>query len=350
MTIRVAICEDSASYAHGLRRLLEVGGELEVVTVAATAEALLRELSGLAPDLVTMDLELPGIDGAEAVRRIMRDRPTPIVVLSAHAGRSGWHVADALAAGALEAISKGDVNLADEDGATATALRRRLVRLAGHRREATASPVDRRSATVSIDRVAAPLPTAPTLRADTIGIVSSTGGPGALRTILKVLPAAFPLPVLVVQHIGEGFTEGLVHWLQQVLDVPVRLARDGERVGRGVVVAPSGQHLLLGPDRRLHLDGIGHPGPYRPSGDVLLSSIASAVGPRGLGVVLTGMGRDGAEGVADLVRLGGSAWAEPPGDAAVWGMPAAAVHAGATPRALAAIGAGLVALAARRAP
>ncbi len=345
MTIRVAICEDSTAYAHGLQRLLEVGGELEVVTVAPTAEALLRDLPHLTADLVTMDLELPGLDGAEAIRRIMRRHPVPIVVLSAHAGRSGRLVAEALAAGALEAIPKADVQLADPEGAASTTLRRHLVRLAEHRREPLlptdpGAPSARRGPATR----GGPRP-----RPDVVGVVSSTGGPGALRAVLSALPANYPLPVLVVQHIGEGFTEGLVHWLADVLPVPVRLARDGEPAGRGVVVAPSGRHLSIGADRLLHLDGEGPPGPYRPSGDVLLRSIASAAGARGLGVVLTGMGRDGADGVAELLRVGAGAWAEPPGEAAVWGMPAAAVQAGATPLPLAEIGVALAALAGRRA-
>jgi two-component system chemotaxis response regulator CheB len=162
--------------------------------------------------------------------------------------------------------------------------------------------------------------------------------------VLSALPARYDLPVLVVQHITDGFAEGLAEWLAGVVAVPVRMARDGETPSPGVVIAPTGAHLVLQDDGRLAQDHRATPGPHRPSGDELLGSLARCAGSRALGVVLTGMGRDGARGVAEIVAAGGDAWTQRPAEAAVWGMPAAAVQAGADPRSLAAIGAGLAGL------
>jgi two-component system chemotaxis response regulator CheB len=378
VTLRVAICEDSFAYARGIARLLEEDDAFEVVTIAPDAETLLRALPAARPDLVTMDLELgPGLHGAAAVRRIMATYPVPVVVLSAHAGRRPPIVVDALAAGAVEAISKSDVHLGASGADDAAALRRRLVAIArGERVPPAAAPdVAARAAKArasrsrtAADRVAArPRDLAPVSRdpldgapasgrptparrsggpagAQVVGIVSSTGGPQALRSVLSALPAQFGVPVVIVQHITDGFAEGLADWLADVVAVPVRMARDGEALAPGVVIAPTGAHLVLQADGRLAHDGRDAPGPHRPSGDVLLDSLARSAGPRALGVVLTGMGRDGARGVSAIVGAGGDAWAQRPAESAVWGMPAAAVQAGADPRSLAGIGAGLAAL------
>lgn len=380
MTLRVAICEDSFAYARGIARLLEEDDAFEVVTIASDAETLLRALPTARPDLVTMDLELgAGIHGAAAVRRIMATYPVPVVVLSAHAGRRPPIVVDALAAGAVEAISKSDVHLGASGADDAAALRRRLVAIArGERvppapapdvaaRAAKARSARSRTAAdraasaartaapagapaVQADGAVAPGRAVPTRRAggatgtQVVGIVSSTGGPQALRSVLSALPAEFAIPVVIVQHITDGFAEGLADWLADVVTVPVRMARDGETLAPGVVIAPTGAHLVLQADGRLAQDRRDAPGPHRPSGDVLLDSLARSAGARALGVVLTGMGRDGAQGVAAIVAAGGDAWAQRPAESAVWGMPAAAVQAGADPRSLAGIGAGLAAL------
>jgi two-component system chemotaxis response regulator CheB len=323
--VRVAICEDSLAYASGLRRYLETGGELEVTSVVETAEQLIAELPRTRPDVVTMDLELPGMDGTEAIRRIMSTRPVAIVVLSNHVGRSARRVAEALAAGALEAIPKSEVRLAGREDAAATSLRRRLVALGRN------GPVSARS--VAADR--SPSEESPVRRlprpgvATVIGVAASAGGPRALADLLGLLPAGFPLPVLVVQHMSEGFMSGLAAWLDDSVSAPVRLARDGEPLGSGIKVAPEGAHLILGADGRLHLDRATTAGPHRPSADVLLTSLAKRAGRGAVAVVLTGMGRDGAAGVAAVCAAGGAAVAERADQAAVWGMPVAAADAGA---------------------
>lgn len=171
-----------------------------------------------------------------------------------------------------------------------------------------------------------------------IGLVASAGGPRALATVLQPLPASFAIPILLVQHMSAGFTTGLAQWLDDTVAVPVALAQAGRALGPGVHVAPDDHHLVL--DRQGHLQLPLEPADarHRPSADVLLTSLARAAGPRALAVVLTGMGRDGAEGVRAVLAAGGRALAESRESASVWGMPGAAQAQGASTMDLDAIG------------
>jgi two-component system chemotaxis response regulator CheB len=313
---RVLICEDSRTYATALARALEHDSEIGVVGVCPTAEDAIEALPRLQPDLLTMDLELPGMSGLQAVEEIMSARPVPILVISSHIdSQSSALVAAALAAGALDALPKDDLDLGDAGGVAGTALRRRVkllsaarvlhhprVRLTNRRPPARA---DGRTARV-------------------IGICASTGGPHVLLTVLRQLPATYSIPILVVQHIAAGFTEGFARWLDGEIKLPLAIARGGERLAPGVWIAREGSHLVVGKDRRLTLDRDTHAQPHRPSGDVLLRSIAEVMGPESVGIVLTGMGRDGAEGLAAIQAAGGLTIAQDEASSAVYGMPRAA--------------------------
>lgn len=305
---RILICEDSATYARGLARFLQSDGDFEVVGVCESGEEALESLPRLKPDLVTMDLELPGMDGIRATREIMRSpHAVPVLVLSDHLRKSSEKPAEALAAGALEAVPKTTVRFDDPQGQAAVALRRKL----------------RRMARSNGDRPARRGP------ARVVGICASTGGPRALEAVLAELPEDFPLPVLVVQHMAEGFIDGLIGWLDDRVPLPVAIARDGQRAGPGVWFAPDDAHLLLEPALTLRLDRETEAGAHRPSADMLLQSMASAAASGAVGVVLTGMGRDGAEGVDRIERAGGRVIAQDEETSAVFGMPRAAADAGA---------------------
>jgi two-component system, chemotaxis family, protein-glutamate methylesterase/glutaminase len=247
---------------------------------------------------------------------MMRVRPVPIVIVANGAGRGSEPAADGLAAGALEALPKAMLQVDEPEGAPAVALRHRLRRLARNGvGDVAASP-------------AQPAPPPPG-GAQVIGICASAGGPAALEVVLAALPADLPLPVLVVQHITNGFMAGLVRRLDQLSALPVRTASDGQVAGPGVWFAPDDTHLVLDSSRRLRLDAETVVGAHRPSADVLLESMASAVGACAVGVVLTGMGRDGVHGVEAIVRAGGSVIAQDESSSAVFGMPRAAAEAGA---------------------
>jgi two-component system chemotaxis response regulator CheB len=161
-----------------------------------------------------------------------------------------------------------------------------------------------------------------------VGICSSTGGPQVLAGLLEALPAAYPIPLLIVQHISAGFTEGLAHWLGEAVPLPVGIATDGAPLKPGIWIAPDGAHLKLTVTGHLALDRQTLTGHHRPSADVLLASIAEAAGAGGVAVVLTGMGSDGALGAAAVRRAGGLAIAQDEASSAVYGMPRAAIEGG----------------------
>ncbi len=167
-------------------------------------------------------------------------------------------------------------------------------------------------------------------RSEVIGICASTGGPRALLEVVGRLPADYRIPILVVQHMTPGFTAGLVDWLNSELALPVRLAHDDQKLAPGVWFAPDGAHLKLEPNRRLGLDTDTLVGNHSPSGDVLLSSIARVARTGAVAVVLTGMGRDGAEGLAAVAAGGGRTIAQDEQSSGVYGMPRAATELGAT--------------------
>ena len=329
--LRLLVCDDSPTYAAGLRRLVEHGRELEVIAVHGNAEDAIAAIPVLEPDLVTMDVELPGMNGLEAVEQIMNTHPLPILMLSSRTARGGAAAAAACAAGALEAIAKDDLNLLELDAPPAVAFRRRLRMLA-------AAPVIRhpraglrRSGQQS--RFAA-------RNLQVIGVCASAGGPQALMEMISALPAEFDVPVLVVQHIADGFTDRLITWLERSVRVPVRLAEHGASLRPGVWIAPENQHLVLTADNSLALVELSTPTHYCPSGDVLLHSLADHAGSRAAGIVLSGMGSDGADGLAALRLSGGLTIAQDEATSGVFGMPKVAAQRGAEhvlpPRAIAA--------------
>jgi two-component system chemotaxis response regulator CheB len=317
---RVLICDDSRSYASALARVVGHGDELEVVGVSKTAEEVLAAIPEVEPDLVTMDLELPGISGLEAVEQIMHSHPVPILVLSSHVGPRSETAAAALAAGALEAVGKDTLDLNDPGNAAAVALRRRLALLSG------AHVIRHPRAGLSNRRRAPSLAPRPGTRA--IGVCASTGGPHALAAVLGSLPATFEIPVLVVQHMSAGFTEGLVRWLDSAVALPVRLAVAAAPVSNGVWIAPEGAHMGVDEGGCFSLTRRPH-GLHCPSGDVLLESLAARYGRDAVAVILTGMGRDGAQGARVVREAGGLTIAQDEATSAVFGMPQAAASLGA---------------------
>lgn len=316
---RVLICEDSRTYAAGLSRLLEYDREIEVIGVCDTAEEAIARLPRLKPDLVTMDLELPGMSGTNAIEQIMGLLPVPILVLSGHVERRSQTALHALAAGALDALPKAELDLTDLDGASARALRHRVRVLSG------VKVISHPRARLGQRRA----PTAWSRRASVIGICASTGGPQALAAVLASLPASFPVPILVVQHISAGFVEGFTHWLDGEVPLQVRLAEPGVGLKPGVYIAPDGAHLMLAPGGITAFDTTTEAGPHRPSGDVLLRSLAAVAGSDAVAVVLTGMGRDGAAGLRAVREAGGLTLAQDEATSVVFGMPRAAAECGA---------------------
>lgn len=329
--IRVMIVEDSAAVRQFLQQIIGGDPRLEVIAAVDSAEKALRLLEPLSPDVISMDIHLPGMDGINATQEIMQRRPTPIVVVSgSRALGSEKNPMHALRAGALAVVEK-PVGIHHKDyQAIADQLCTQLAimsqvkvirqRFNGHRRLSVAPP----SAT-SRGPEAFSIPGSQRSFA-MLGLVASTGGPGALQTLLPSLGPDFPLPIVLVQHIMSSFHEGFVNWLNEISPMPVCTATAVERVQPGhIYVAPADRHLEV---CRLTLSvraGDAICG-QRPSGTVLFQSMARTLGREAIAVLLTGMGEDGAEGLQEVRERGGHTIAEDESTAVVYGMPAAAVR------------------------
>lgn len=322
---KILICEDSPTFATGLKVFLEHDQDIRVVATATSGEEALDSVARLRPDLVTMDLELPGIGGLETTRRILARQKVPILVVSSHTPRGSDQAAAALTAGAVDVVAKSLVRLDAPTSPAAIALRLRIKRLA------------RLQPTTNGAAAAARPPGGPAAqrlalrarRASVVAVGASTGGPQALLTLLSTLPGGYRLPVLVVQHMSAGFTAGLVRWLDAQVALPVSLAQEGAPLRPGVWFAPEDAHLVLDRSLRLTLDVTRDVGVHRPAVDVLLETVAAAAGSGSVGVVLTGMGRDGAQGIAAVRAAGGLTIAQDEASSVVWGMPRAAAEQGA---------------------
>lgn len=322
--IRVLVVEDSLSQRELLVRLLHASGAFIVVGVAGNGRQAVQETLRLRPDVIAMDIHLPLMDGYEATREIMRRCPTPIVLISASASEK--KSIDALAAGALTVIRKPGGRYADP--ADSETFLKTLRIMAGVRVVTRFTP--RLRPTPSPDQTLPALPAFTSGSAQTLAIAASTGGPAAVQAILSGLGAQFPLPVLLVQHIARDFTPALQDWLQRTTPLPIRIAVHGERLAPGhVYLPPDGFHLMAG-GRGLIALRPAHPDDrYCPSADLLFQSVARAYGAHAIGVILTGMGDDGARGLRELRDRGAPTIAQDEASCVVYGMPRSAVEAGA---------------------
>lgn len=329
--IRVLLVDDSNSVRAVLRRFFARTPDLVVVAEAGNGEDAVRAVHEHQPHAVVLDLQMPGMDGYVAIERIMAERPTPILVLSSRATRNQMQTAfEAMRRGAIEVLPKPEDTPSWE--VLAESLPRILRLVAGVR----AAPAARRPARARPARVVAPAVNAASgLRWVAIG--ASTGGPAAIRAFFEEVPAEMPVTFLIVQHIAAGFEVGFAEWLNKELPFDVRLARDGEAPATGAVrIASAGSHLRLAPGGLLHLDREtpARRGGHRPSVDDLFSSCAEVAPAETAGVLLTGMGADGVEGLLALRQAGGLTMVQDEASSIVFGMPRVALERGATEIAL----------------
>jgi two-component system chemotaxis response regulator CheB len=337
--IRVMIVEDSAVVSALLEYCIGRDPRLEVSATAASAEEALGILERgspniIGPDVIAMDIRLPGMDGLEATRRIMSRNPVPIVVVAASTESGKWNTIpmDALRAGALTVLEK-------PAGTTNADYQKLAERLCTQLVIMSQVKLVRRNGRCDFPAVDGWTPPAwsglpavfkPTVfkpgRFKMLGITCSTGGPQALVQLLSALGPDFPLPILLVQHMTAGFIEGFAQWIESVCPFRARVVNDGSIPVAGTVhMAPADRHLRLDAGR-LRLEA-GVPISFQcPSGTVLFQSMARDLGGAALGVLLTGMGDDGALGLLEIRRAGGYTIAEDESTAVVYGMPAAAVR------------------------
>ena len=322
--IRVLVVDDSAFVRKAIERMLGTVDDIEVVGFAADGEEGLAKARELRPDVVTLDVKMPRLGGLETLERLMAEQPVPVLLMSTLTQEGAEITLRGLELGAMDFVDKSSVqpmsmlSLSEE-------LVAKIRALGGARVRARPRSARKHAGTVAV---------AP---AQCVVIAASTGGPSALQTLVAGLPAGFPAAVLVVQHIPRGFTKSLAERIDARSAIPVREAADGDAVEPGrVLTAPAGTHARRA--RRpggveIVLDEEPRDTLHRPSADVLMASAAEVYGPLVVGVVLTGMGADGTEGLRAIREGGGLTLAESEETCVIYGMPKAAIEAGVVHRA-----------------
>ena len=323
--IRVLVAEDSVTVREMLVAILTSDPEIAVVAQASNGAEAVELAKQFRPDLITMDVHMPVLDGLAATKEIMIRAPTPILIVSSSSSAQEVDLAlNAMRAGALMVVPKPENPLADDFNGRRTqfvALVKSMAAVKVVRRW------DRSSGRVRPPAVSVP-PSGAQVRLVTIG--ASTGGPMALQLILSGLPGDFPVPIVVVQHIAAGFTPGLADWLSASSDLRVKVADAGESLAAHTVyLAPDGRHTGVTREGRVALVDAPPVGGLRPSATHLFASAAQTFGSSVAAVILTGMGSDGVEGLSAVKAAGGRVLAQDEASSVVYGMPREAVVAGA---------------------
>ena len=327
--IRVLLADDSKTARALLRQLCARDPRLDVVGEAGNGQEAIEQVALLKPAIVVMDIEMPILDGIEATRQIMAKTPTPILVVTAH------HNARDVAV-SLRAVEAGALTVAPKPvGPGSPDFRRDAERFVWLVKTlSSVRTVRRQHRETAADTLEADLPfeltsTTGTTRTRVVGVAASTGGPAAVYRLLALLPPRLTAPVLVVQHIAEGFAPGFATWLSTGTSLPVKLAEDGELLLDGTVyIAPDSSHLHVSSAGRAALSDQPPVHGFRPSASVLFSSLAETYGAAAIGVVLTGMGSDGLDGARELRRVGAQVLAQDADSSVVFGMPRAVAEAG----------------------
>jgi len=358
MTVSVLVVDDSGFFRKRLTEILTVSGQIKVVGVATNGREGVEMAEKLRPDVITMDYEMPVMDGISAVREIMARRPVPVLMFSSLTYEGARVTLDALEAGAVDFLPKNFEEIARDSSQLQKILIDRILDVAGSRPGAKAPapekpPVSPAAPSPRSDRPVRPRPTvAPPVkptqpeaprpvvrrgaakRYSVVAIGTSTGGPVALQRVLTGLPASFPAPLLLIQHMPASFTPAFAERLNRLCQIEVRQAEDGDLLKPGLaLLAPGGKQMIvenrggqgrvriLPGDDRLH---------YRPCVDVTFGSLARGFPGKTLGVILTGMGADGKEGCRLMKQSGSDVWSQDEKSSVIYGMPMAVAKAGLT--------------------
>jgi len=315
--MRIAIVNDMPMAIEGLRRVIESAGIHQVAWTAFNGHEAIEACREDVPDLVLMDIIMPGMNGVDTTREIMRMSPCPILLVTSSVNTNSALVFEAMGCGALDAIN--------------TPI------LTGHNAYGSQAPLLKKIAMLSILTQPGPLGSqshfnitqlrkVSLVNGSLVAIGSSSGGPQALATILQSIPDDFNSPIVIVQHVDVQFAHGLAEWLSTLSNIPVRIACDGDRPVAGTVfLAGSDNHLILAENGTFHYSPIPRDTPYRPSVDVFWQSLEQHWKGRITAVLLTGMGRDGAKSMLSLRQSGAYTIAQNEETCAVYGMPKAAI-------------------------
>jgi two-component system chemotaxis response regulator CheB len=319
--IRVLIVEDSSLMCKVLTNILNSDTQILVVGTAYSGREAVKIVPNLKPDLITMDMHMPVMDGLEATKQIMAYNPTPILLISTSDVKlETIKIFEAISYGALDVVEKGNSDAAED-----IKFRNELVEKVKFYSsvEVIHHPL------AKLEKPVKPLemPKKAALGDKIIAIVASTGGPQALLVILKSFPKDFPCGIVVVQHITPGFVDGLAEWLDRECRIKVKIAQDSEEILPSVAyIAPSGFQTRVEERGRIHLSDEGPRDGHRPSGDILLESVARVYKRGAIGVILTGMGKDGALGIKVVKQMHGRTIAQDEKSSVIFGMPKAAIE------------------------
>lgn len=325
--IKVLIVDDSQVARMTISEILEYDPEIEVIGTASNGLEALAFLEKESPDVITMDVIMPEMNGFETTRRIMELRPKPIVIVtSSYKTEEVEKTFEAMEAGAVTILEKPAGISNDEYEKNSQNLRDTVKLMAGvkvvrrwprNQQRAVKKPGIVDFSTSAVKR-------------KIVAIGASTGGPMALQEILSQFPADFPVPVVIVQHIGGEFIDGMLYWLEKSLSIPITVARDGELLeSRHAYIAPDGRHMEITAGRMIRLVQGPTENGSCPSVSFLFRSVARTYGDEAFGVILTGMGRDGADGLKEMKNMGAVTIAQDEQSCIVYGMPGAAVQVGA---------------------
>ncbi|EIK2267962.1 chemotaxis response regulator protein-glutamate methylesterase [Vibrio cholerae] len=355
MAIKVLVVDDSSFFRRRVSEIINSESRLEVIDVAVNGKEAVEKAARLKPDVITMDIEMPVMDGISAVREIMANNPVPILMFSSLTHDGAKATLDALDAGALDFLPKKFEDIARNRDEAVTLLQQRVLSIASKkmflRRPAAPRPAPTASiaasSSLSQERAAAasPLGNRPSTAVSAAtrfkasgkkyqltAIGTSTGGPVALQKILTKLPVNYPHPIVLIQHMPATFTAAFASRLNSLCKIEVKEAEDGDMLRPGVAyLAPGGKQMMLdgrpGAARLRIIDG-GDRMNYKPCVDVTFGSAAKIFGDKVLSMILTGMGADGREGARMLKQAGATIWAQDEESCVVYGMPQAVAKAG----------------------
>ena len=319
MSIRVLVVDDSGFFRRRVTDIINADGRMEVVGVASNGREAIEMNESLKPDVITMDYEMPVMDGITAVRNIMQRRPVPVLMFSSLTFEGARVTLDALDAGALDFLPKNFDQIAKDAIQIKRALTDKIAGVARSQTKVAPAPVARPAVRGRLTQT------------ELVVIGTSTGGPAALQTLFKTIPGSFKTPIIIVQHMPGSFTKAFAERLNSLSPLIVKEAADGDKIESGhVYVAPGGMQLMV--DRRgggvIHIRESDERVNYRPSVDIAFASAAKHYGSKTLAIVLTGMGADGREGARLLKQGGASVWAQDEESCVIFGMPLAVIKEG----------------------
>lgn len=329
MAVRVLVVDDSSFFRRRVTEMLSSDPRIEVIGTAADGAEAVKQAEVLKPDVITMDIEMPVMDGITAVRRIMQKMPIPILMFSSLTTDGAKATLDALDAGAADFLPKKFEDISNDRDEARRILCAR-VRLIGAR--GLAKPVATTAAATPIKAAAAPARRPPRGNYDLVAIGTSTGGPVALQDVLTKLPGNFPKPIILIQHMPGSFTPAFAQRLDGLCQIQVKEAADGDQLKPGLaLLAPGGKQMLLesrGGAVVVRIKEAEASQTYKPSVDLSFSSAAKVFPGKILSIILTGMGADGREGARELKQGGSKLWSQDEASCVVYGMPAAVAEAG----------------------